>query len=72
MKLTVTCANDILKNDEQIVKLAVTNNGIAIQYANKRFTDTLEIALIAMKSNPEAYHFLGSKIKYMKQIRKLM
>lgn len=68
----LTCANDILKNDEHIVKLAVTNNGIAIQYANKRFTDTLEIALIAMKSNPEAYHFLGSKIKYMKQIRKLM
>ena len=68
----LTCANDILKNDEHIVKLAVTKNGIAIQYANKRFTDNLEIALIAIKSNPKAYHFLSAKIKDMKQIQQLM
>lgn len=49
--LLLDCANNELKNDEDIVKLAVKKNGMALEYANQQFASNIEIALIAIKNN---------------------
>ena len=59
--LLLRCADNILKNDDSIVELAVKKNRLAIQYANIRFREN-PIALLAVENNNKAYEFIADTL----------
>jgi hypothetical protein len=52
-------ASKDLKNDKDIVKIAVTNNGAALVYASKDLKNDKEIVLIAMEQNPISLNYVS-------------
>ena len=55
--------SDDFKNDEGIVKLAVTTSWSAIQYASKRLQADLDILSIAVTKNADSLKYVGNEIK---------
>ena len=65
-------ASEELRNDKEVVRVAVENKGIIIKYASKTLIDDKELAEIAVKQNKQAFHFISDKSKKDEDIKKLM
>ena len=50
-------------NDAEIVKEAVNQNGLALQYASAFLRNSFEIALPAIAKNPDAVKFIGENVR---------
>lgn len=60
------------RNESRYVKIAVAQNGLALQYCNSNVIPShdKDIALIAIESNPNAYQFVKDGLKKSKEILK--
>ncbi len=56
------------QDDEQLVELAIAQNGEAIQFASKRLRNRLDYALKAVQSNPKALAYLNDELKSNRQV----
>lgn len=57
------------KDDFEIVKLAVSQNGMALKFASEKLCDNLEIALTAMAKDIESSRYIGNNVrKYLREI----
>lgn len=56
-----------LRDDNDIVKEAVSINGNAIQHASERLRDDIDIATIAVKKNQLSFKYLSSKLRNNKK-----
>ena len=54
-----------------MVKAAVENKGIIIKYASGRLRKDRELALIAVKQNKQAYHFIAPELQQDEEIKAL-
>lgn len=67
-------ASDRLKNDKQMVLLAVNRNGFALEFASTELKNDKEVVLAAIKSfdnripNPDALQYASDEIKNNKEI----
>ena len=56
-------------DDFEIVKEAVSQNGMALKFASNKLKDNLQIALIAMSKDIEASRYIGENVrKYLRSI----
>jgi len=59
--LALEYVDNLLKADPEVVKAAVTQNGLALQFS--RFTKRLEISLIAVQQNGLALQWVSTKFQ---------
>ena len=52
-----------MRDDKEVVMLAVINKPIIIKYASGRLREDKEIGIAAMKTNKNCYEFLGPNLK---------
>ena len=48
------------------------NKGIIIKYASERLRNDKELAIIAVKQNKQAYHFISHELQQDEEIKSLM
>ena len=63
---------EILRDDYDVVKAAVSNKGIIVKYASLRLRDNEEIAKIAVSQNKVAFHYLSERMKNDEEVKKLI
>lgn len=57
------------QEDFQLVKEAVSQNGMALKFASKKLQNNLEIALIAMARDKESVRYIGDEVReYLRSI----
>ena len=62
----------MVKHYREIVKEAVENKGIIIKYASSRLRNDKELALIAVKQNKDAFHFISKELQQDEDIKALL
>jgi len=53
-----------LRQDREIVKAAVAQNGLALEFAYVTLANDKEVVDIAMKQNADAYQFISYNLKH--------
>lgn len=61
--IVVMLASDRLRDDDELMELAVKNTGIAFQFASERLRNNRHLALTAMESWPPARDWIGDELK---------
>ncbi|KAG2381858.1 hypothetical protein C9374_005650 [Naegleria lovaniensis] len=56
-------ANDQLRNDKELVKLAIQHNPMALQYASEALREDLDIVLLAIRRNGKALSYASKKLQ---------
>jgi hypothetical protein len=51
-----------LKNDEDVVKIAVANYGLALQFASVKLKDNTDVVKIAVDNDKSALQFASQRI----------
>lgn len=62
--------SDQIRNDDEVVSIALKNDGESIKFVNERFTKDKNYALIALKTYPAAILYLDRSIQYDPEIVK--
>ena len=57
-----------MRDDKEVVKLAVENKPIILKYASNRLKSDKEIGIIAIKKDKSVFQFLGEELKVDEEI----
>lgn len=61
-------SSDEIKNDEEIVKIAVTQGGTSLQFASEKLRDDKSVVEIAIKQDIHSFQFVSDRLKDDREI----
>ncbi len=65
-------ATQKLRDDKEVVTVAVSNKPIIVKYASKRLLSDLDIAKLVLSKDKKCYEFLDDSIKDNEEIINIM
>lgn len=61
-------ADEVLRNDQEIVKIAVQEDGSSLQYASEHCREDRDIVLAAIKENGRAFNFAAIQLRNDREV----